>query len=461
MAEAFKVAVIGSGPSGFYAAEALLRAPIDVEINLIDRLPTPFGLVRSGVAPDHPKLKAVSAVFERILKEENVFYFGNVCVGEDLSISELRATHDAVILACGAPYDRALSIPGEELTGFHKATEFVGWYNGHPDFRDLEFNLQNKVAVIIGNGNVAADVCRILAKPIEELRGTDIAEHALLSLANSKVEDIYIVGRRGPAQAKFTTKELKEIEAIEGVNILVERKDVDIRLECQSELDDPGNVSAKKNVEFFQSQSYEEKHGKGKVIRFCFFESPVQLHGEKCVEAIELSRNMLQGRAFSQRAVTVGETRIVPCGLVFSSIGYRSEPIVGLPYDDLGGTIPHLKGRVLPGNSAVCGLYVTGWQKRGPTGIIGTNRADSIETVTSVVTDIATKNGSSKRPRQNLGTILHERGVAFVSKEGWWRIDAAEIEAGRARGKPREKFTHISDMVERACNHDDGGNEGV
>lgn len=441
------VAIVGSGPSGFYAAEALLRSGRNVQVNMIERLPTPFGLVRSGVAPDHPKLKQSTLVFDRISRQEGFNFLGNVMVGRDVSLAELQTTHDAVILACGAQCDRSMGIPGEDLDGSHTATEFVGWYNGHPDFRDRVFDFSRQVAVIIGHGNVAADVCRILTKPIDELRTTDIAEHALQALAESRIKEIHVIGRRGPAQAKFTPKELRELGEITGTVAILDPQECDVGEQCEVELANPTNTFAAKNLEIFRRYTTNAPSGASRTIRFRFCRSPVALHGTERVEGLTLERNALQGPAFAQVARSTGVHDEIACGLVFRSIGYRSQAIEGAPFDPERGIVPNNGGRVLDGEQPVPGLYVTGWQKRGPNGIIGTNRADSIETVGQLLSDLAERSPSQRQGLAGLRTLLESRGVRIVDIEGWARIDAAEAERGKARGKPREKFTRIDQML--------------
>jgi ferredoxin/flavodoxin---NADP+ reductase len=448
--EQVHIAIIGSGPSGFYAAEALLRSGKNVAVTMIERLPTPFGLVRSGVAPDHPKLKQSILVYERILREENFNFLGNVTVGRDVSVSELRSAHHAVIFASGAQQDRRMGIPGEDFAGSHTATEFVGWYNGHPDFRDRSFDLEQEVAVVVGHGNVAADVCRILAKSVDELRQTDIAEHALEALAQSRIKKIHMIGRRGPVQAKFTPKELRELGEIRGAVACAEHQQCSIAKQCGIELAAPANTAAVKNLALFRSYAEAAQTDAARRIVFQFYASPIELHGTDRVEAVTLSRNKLTGPAFSQSVIPIGITDRIPCGLVFRSIGYRGEPIDGLPFDYKRGVVPNDVGRVVADEAGqpIPGVYVTGWIKRGPTGIIGTNRADSIETVESILADLDRLAAAPKPGHAALRGLLAERGIRTVSIEDWRTIDAREIERGRKSGKPREKFTRVDEMLE-------------
>lgn len=444
---ALHIAIVGSGPSGFYAAEALLRSDRHVQIDMIERLPTPYGLVRSGVAPDHPKLKQSILLYEQIARHEKFNFLGNVMVGRDVSIAELRRTHHALVLACGAHDDRPMALPGDDLVGSHTATEFVGWYNGHPDYRDRTFDLSHDVAVIIGQGNVAADVCRILAKPVDELRNSDIAEHALDVLAQSEIREVYVVGRRGPAHAKFTAKELRELGTISNVTATAKPEECVLNDQSEIELGDRSNVNAVKNLEIFRRfATQDETFGKRKIkFRFCV--SPVGLLGQERVEAIVLARNRLEGPAFSQIARPTDQTEKISCGLVLRSIGYRGVPLPGVPFDTARGVLSNIAGRVVDGDEPMARLYVTGWLKRGPTGIIGTNRADSIETVENLLSDVSALDLGSRSGIQALLPILERRGVRTVTFSDWLKIDVAEIERGKKNGKPREKFTRIDEML--------------
>ena len=441
------VAIVGAGPSGFYAAEALLRSGLPVKVDMIERLPTPFGLVRSGVAPDHPKLKEAILVYDRIARTPGFNFFGNVSVGRDVSISDLRAIYHAVVFACGAETDRRLGIPGEDLPCSHTATEFVGWFNGHPDYRDRTFDLSQEAVAIVGQGNVAADVCRILAKSVDELRTTDIAEHALDALARSKVREIHIIGRRGPLQAKFTTKELRELREIAGCATLVDPAELTLNAASEVELADRNNLNGPGNLKLFRAFASQKAAFGQRTILFRFHLSPVALVGEGYVEKMILTRNLLEGPPFAQVARPTDEAIELPCGLVFRSIGYRGVPIPGLPFKESRGTVPHVAGRVLDGTATLPGLYVTGWLKRGPTGIIGTNRADSVETVASLLADLPKACGREKQGAEALRPLLEGRGVRVLNYHNWLMIDSAEIDRGKPKGKPREKFTRIYEML--------------
>ncbi len=443
-----RVAIIGSGPSGFYAAEVLLKSEPRVSIDMYERLPAPFGLVRSGVAPDHPKLKQPILVYDKIARADDFNFIGNVAVGEDIDVEELCKAYHALIFASGAQTDRKLNIPGEELIGSHTATEFVGWYNGHPDFRERVFDFSQEVAVIIGQGNVASDVCRMLAKTVDELKTTDIAEHALEALAESKVREIHIVGRRGPAQAKFTGKELKELGELSHCEAIVNPSDFDINAASLSELDEKTNHAGRKNINIFKGFSSQPGSSRPRKCYFHFLRSPVELRGKEHLEQLVLEKNRLEGEPFNQFAIGTGENLNLDCGLLFRSIGYRGIPIPGVPFDDKRGVIRNQEGRILDDAGTVMpGLYVTGWIKRGPTGIIGTNRADSVATVNALLADLDKLDAKQKPGVAGLASRLDELGVRVVNYQDWLRIDDKEIKRGKPKGKPREKFTQVDEML--------------
>lgn len=441
------VAIVGAGPSGFYAAEALLRSAHPVQVDMIERLPTPFGLVRSGVAPDHPKLKEAILVYDRIARAPGFNFFGNLSVGRDVSVTELRARYHAVVFACGAETDRRMGIPGEDLSCSHTATDFIGWFNGHPDYRDRTFDFGQHAVAIVGQGNVAADVCRILAKSVDELRTTDIAEHALDTLARSKVKEIHVIGRRGPVQAKFTTKELRELGEITGCAALVDPAELTLNAASEAELADRNSLNSPGNLKLFRAFASRNAAFGQRTIRFLFHLSPVALVGDGHVEKLILTRNCLEGPPFAQVARPTDELIELPCGLVFRSIGYRGVPIPGLPFNEPRGTVPHTAGRVRDGTATLPGLYVTGWLKRGPTGIIGTNRADSAETVASLLADLPKAHDREKQGANALRSLLEGRGIRVLNYQNWLIVDSAEVDRGKPKGKPREKFTRIHEML--------------
>jgi ferredoxin--NADP+ reductase len=442
-----RVAVVGSGPAGFYAAEALFKSETTVQVDVFDRLPTPYGLVRAGVAPDHQKLKNVIKVYERIAANPAFGFWGNVTVGRDLSLEELQRHYDAVVVSSGAETDRRLGIPGEDLPGSHTATEFVGWYNGHPDYQDREFDLSGKTAVVIGQGNVAMDVSRILAKTVDELGTTDITDHALGVLARSSVRDIYVIGRRGPVQAKFTPPEIKEIGELADCDPVVDPKDLELAPACRTELEDAKDTHSRRNLDTLREFASRGAPAKSKRYHLRFFESPVELTGDGRLTHVVLEKNALTGEPFRQRASGTGETWTLECDILFRSVGYRGVPIDGFPFDDRSGVIPNREGRVLHADAPLPGVYVSGWIKRGPSGVIGTNKPDSYETVASLLEDLPRLTPCPQPDPAPLRALLAERGVRVVTFEDWRRLDADEVERGTAKGKPREKFVRVEDMV--------------
>ncbi|HEU5169233.1 MAG TPA: FAD-dependent oxidoreductase [Gemmatimonadales bacterium] len=443
-----RVAIVGSGPSGFYAAEALFRSDATVLVDMFERLPAPFGLVRHGVAPDHAKLKEAIRVYEGIARTPGFRFLGNVSVGRDVTVEDLRRAYHAVVFCCGAESDRRLGIPGEDLPGSYTATEFVGWYNGHPDYRDRQFDLSREVAVIIGQGNVAIDVCRILAKTVDELKHTDITEHALEALAESRIREIHLVGRRGPAQAKFTTKEFRELGELSECEPVVDPADLALNPESLAELEERAGSTAKKNIEVLQGFVSRPSRGCPRRIFLRFLLSPVELKGGDHMERVVFERNRLEGPPFQQSARGTGEHIEQPCGILFRSIGYRGVAIPGVPFDARQGVFPSRDGRIVePSGAAIPGLYAAGWIKRGPTGIIGTNRADGVATVKTLLADLP---GLDSVPKPGADGLVLARGAENhgpVSWNDWLVIDRAEIERGEPRSKPREKFTRVQEML--------------
>ena len=442
-----EVAIIGSGPSGYYAAQSLFGSEKKINITMFDRLPTPYGLVRGGVAPDHQKIKNVIRVYEKISISPGFQFIGNVLVGKDISIDDLRNNFHATIFACGAETDRKLGIPGEDLQGSHTATAFVGWYNGHPDYRDLSFDLSQEIAVVVGQGNVAADVSRILSKTADELKQTDIADHALQQLAESKIKEIHVIGRRGPVQAKFTPEELKEFGELGDCNPVVDSSTLQLNEASQKELESPEGRTNVKNFEVFKDFANRDLTKKNRSCFFRFLEGPIELMGTERLEGILLAKNSLSGDPFKQRAEKTGETVEQKCGILFRSIGYNGIPIEGVPFDEKEGIFPNDKGRLLDNGSVVNGVYVTGWIKRGPSGIIGTNKPDSVETVNCLLEDIEKIDGE-KPGNSGIMKILSEKQTRAVNYDGWKKIDEAEVKRGEPKGKPREKFTRIEEMLD-------------
>jgi ferredoxin/flavodoxin---NADP+ reductase len=443
-----RVAIIGSGPSGFYATEALFKGDLNTTVDLYDRLPIPFGLVRGGVAPDHPKIKKVAMAFNRIADNPNFSFFGNVTVGRDIMVDELRAHYDAVMFTSGAETDRKLGIPGEDLTGSRTATEFVAWYNGHPDYRDLEFDLSGDVAVVVGQGNVAMDVTRILSKTVDELKETDIAKHALEVLAESQIKEVHLVGRRGPAQAKFTPPEIREIGKLSDSHPLVQQEDLVLSEADEEELKPMTAKPRRDNIEVLREfASRDASSDKSRRYYVHFYKSPVQLNGTNHLESVTLERNRLEGEAFSQRAIGTGEQETISCQLLLRSVGYRGVEMPGVPFDDKKGVFPNMEGRITENGVIVPGMYTAGWIKRGPSGVIGTNKPDSIESANHLLADAAGLTPSAHADSEALRDLLKSRNVRTVSWSDWKKIDAAETAHGETAGKPREKFTRVEEML--------------
>lgn len=442
-----RIAVIGAGPAGFYATEALLKGLGDaVSVDLIERLPTPYGLVRFGVAPDHQKIKSVTRLYDRTLADPRVRYLGNVEFGKHLTIEDLRRHYHAVVVTVGSPTDRRLAIPGEDLLGSMSATEFVAWYNSHPDFRDLEVPLAAKTAVIIGVGNVAIDVTRVLAKTVAELGETDIADHALERLADSTVEDIVIVGRRGPAEAKFTTKELRELGELANADIFVREEELEVGEASLAAI--AGDVNAMKNLEVLRDFAKQTPEGKPRRVHIRFLLSPLELRGNGRVSSVLFGKNRLEERqGGGLAAVATGETEELPAELVFRSVGYQGTALAGIPFDERAGVIPNEAGRVLTarGGAPVPGLYVAGWIKRGPSGVIGTNKACAMETVASLLADELPV--PPEPSVEALDALLADRGARPFTAADWAKLDALETAAGTASGRPRVKLADVEAML--------------
>ena len=428
------IAVIGSGPAGYYTAEAAQKAFGDaVRVDIIDRLPVPFGLIRTGVAPDHQSIKAVSRRYEATAVSDNVRFVGHVAVGRDVSVAELLGLYDAVVLATGAPADRALGIPGDDLPGVIGSAAFVGWYNGHPEHAALAPPLDGGVAVVVGNGNVALDVARILAKTESEFGGSDIVGHALDRLKAESAGDVTILGRRGPHQIAMTPKELGELAQLSRARPVVDSAD----LPPPGDDDDldPGTRKAVAHLRAFAAGGAGEGERSVRIV-FDFFARPLRIEGDGRVERVVVERTTL---APDGSARGTGETYAIPASMVVSCIGYRTPPIEGVPYDDRLGRFANEEGRVAPG------LYAVGWARRGPTGTIGTNRPDGFDIVDRIAQDTADDSG--RRGRPGLDALLAERGVDVVTFRDWQRIDAAEV-ANARRGSPREKFVAVDDMLD-------------
>lgn len=426
-----KVAVIGSGPSGFYTVDALLKGEKDVQIDIIDRLPTPFGLIRGGVAPDHQTTKKVARVYEKSALADGVAYYGNVEVGRDVSIEELKDMYDAIVLAVGAPRDRKLGIPGEDKVGVYGSADFVGWYNGHPDFTDLAPDLNTPTVVVIGNGNVAVDAARVLVKTEEEMTATDLADHAADAIQASPITDVYMVGRRGPIEAKFTNVELREMGKLDNCLPVIDADQLPETVE--GDWSDRDLRLKERNLATMKEFPDVDPTGKAKRVHFTFYAKPAEILGGDKVEGIRMEATKVE----NGRSVGTGEFFNIACGLVIPAIGYFSDPFPGVPFDADNGIVVHDGGRV--GDN----IYAVGWIKRGPTGVIGSNKPDGDIAATQIFEDIAE---GAKPGRDALDPLLRERDVRVVSYQDWQSIDAAEV-SGAKPGAPRRKFVTIEAMV--------------
>jgi ferredoxin--NADP+ reductase len=441
-----EIAIVGSGPSGFFAAEALLKAGIGARVDMFDRLPTPYGLVRSGVAPDHQQIKQVVKVFDNLANNPQFSFFGNIDVGSDISLGSLRSRYDAVILAYGASAGTSLSIPGSLLAQSITATDFVGWYNGHPDFANLDPCFDHECAVVVGHGNVAIDVARILLSDHARLAKTDMADHAIEALRHSRVRRVHLVGRRGAIQASFTTAELRELLGLSDVRVVIESDVLQLDEEERGFLELPVNAAIKRNFSVISDAASRGSDGEAtRELHLNFLASPVAIEGTDRVEAVHFVRNRLEGPVASRTAVPSGERFSISAGLTIASIGFQGRPLGGVPFDDRRGIIPNVEGRVTGDFFGGSSLYVTGWIKRGATGIIGTNRADAAETVRTLLADFRDKRWSVKTNRpQALGPLGNPR----INFADWKRIDEAECRSGREVGRPRRKLVSIDAMLD-------------
>lgn len=448
-----RVAIVGAGPSGFYAAEALLKAEgLQVDVDLFERLPMPYGLVRYGVAPDHQKIKSVTRAYGRVATafHARLRFFGNVKIGRDLSVDELRRHYDQIIYTFGCESDRRMDVPGEDLAGSYTATAFVAWFNGHPDYRDFTFDLTHKTAVVVGVGNVAMDVTRVLLRDRDELSRSDIADYALAALRESRVEEVILLGRRGAAQAAFSPKEIRELVDLGGVDLCVEPRDLALDEISLAQIEQ--DADAAKNVAILQDQLERCRCTQPRRIRLKFLTSPVELIGEAGrVTAVKVERNELyRNEGGTIRPRGTGETTVIPAGLVFRSIGYRGVPMPGVPFHESWGIIPNQNGRIVdPESKAVLpNEYVAGWIKRGPTGLIGTNRGDAKETVEMMLADMAANSATAdpNKTRKAVDTLIRERRLDVISFDDWAQLDALEVKRGEAVGKVREKFVTMEEI---------------
>lgn len=429
----FRIVIVGAGPAGYFAAQALQSAELDGKtfaIDMIEKLPTPWGLVRSGVAPDHPKIKSVSKVFEKIATQEGFRLIGNVELGRDISLAELEEMYDAVIIATGSTVGRKLGIPGEELANSISAADFVPWYNAHPEYKNLEVDFSDQVAVVIGAGNVAIDVARMLALDPKELDPTDTAQYALDKLHNSAIRQVHLYGRRGPEHAAFTSPELRELPKLEFTDVFIDEAEISAAL---SRAESQGEISKdlKLNLEAMSTMAKADKKGVERKIFLHFLATPIEIKGQERVEEIVFSINEVK----DGKVVPTGQTKSIKCGLVITAIGYRCLEIPGLIYES--GKIKNTDGRI-----GVSNTYVVGWAKRGPSGVIGTNKSDSSDVIKLLISNLTTP-----RKAQDLLEILSSRDITFVSQKGWEQINNAETSAGEALGKPRVKITDLQEML--------------
>ncbi len=454
-ANPLRVAIVGAGPSGFYVAEHLLQQQdYVVEIDLFDRLPTPYGLVRGGVAPDHQKIKSVTRTYEKTAQHPRMRFYGGVEFGTDLPRALCRRLYHQIVYTTGAQTDRQMGIPGEDLQGSHPATAFVAWFNGHPDFRDLTFDFSHESAAVVGVGNVAVDVARILCRTTDELAKTDIADYALEALSQSQIKNVYMLGRRGPAQAAFTNPELRELGELAGADLRVPLAEATLDDLSQAALDANPDRTTSRKVAMIEDYAKREATDKARQLVLRFLVSPEELYGNEAhqVTGMRLVHNELyatEDGGLRPRATDVREDLSV--GLVFRSVGYQGVPLPDVPFDTRRYTIPNEKGRVMHAETSqpVTGEYVSGWIKRGPSGVIGTNKPDALETVRCMLEDL--QSGDVLTPDSPSPEVaeqrIREQRPLYVSFEDWLRLDALEVEQGKSEGRPRVKFTRVEDML--------------
>ncbi len=442
-----RAAVVGAGPSGFYATDQLLKAGF--EVDLLEILPTPFGLVRAGVAPDHPKIKSVTRMYEKTAQQPGFRFFGGVELGAHVGRQDLLERYHCVLYAVGTAVDNRLGIPGEDRPGSHSATEFVAWYNGHPDYADHEFDLSATRAVVIGNGNVAVDVARMLVLDPDEVSVTDTADHAVTPLAGAQVQDVIMLGRRGPAQAAFTNPELRELGELTRADVIVDPQQMELDPYSADWLEREGDATNKRNVDILRDYSQREPHGHDRHVELRFLRSPVEILGEGSDGPVTGIRVVIN-RIENGRAVPTGEEEVIACGLVFRSIGYRGVPLGGIPFDSKRGLIRNEGGRVTgDGGEHELGEYVVGWVKRGPSGVIGTNKKDAADTVAKVLEDreAGRLNTPASEPAEGW---FAERCPDLVTWEGWRAIDEHETGLGAPQGRPRVKLVRTGEMIDVA-----------
>ncbi len=450
-----RAAIVGAGPAGFYTTEQLLQAGF--EVDLFDALPTPFGLVRSGVAPDHPKIKSVTRVYEKTARKPGFRFFGGVTLGRDITRAELLERYHVIVYAVGTADDNRLGIPGEDRPGSYAATRFVAWYNGHPEASDDDFDLSSERAVVIGNGNVAVDVARMLVLEPDELARTDTADHAIEVLSAAAIKEVVLLGRRGPAQAAFTNPELRELGELVRADVLIDPAELELDAYSARWLEEEGDATAKRNLDVLRDYSGRPATGKSHRLIMHFLRSPVEILGEGedgPVTGIRVVHNRIEpGPDGRLRAVPTGETEDIPCGLVLRSIGYRGRPVDEIPFDHRRGLIRNTHGRVVDEESrSHRGEYVVGWIKRGPSGVIGTNKKDAADTVAKILEDVGADalNAPPDPDPDSAAVWVQERVPDAIGWEGWMAIDEHERTSGEPHGRPRIKLVRNDDLLAAA-----------
>lgn len=448
----FKVAIIGSGPSGFYVADALINSGISVEITIIEKLPCPYGLIRYGVAPDHQKLKRIANTLDTIAEHPSVTFLGNVELGKDISLEEVKSNYQVVVFCNGMPESISLGVAGEQLAGVHPCNDLVGWYNGHPDYQGLEFDLDHDTAVVIGHGNVAIDISRILSKSIDELRTSDIPENALEVLSKKTLKHVHMIGRRGPIQSKFTTKELHELGKLSNCNVSLDPKYLNLKSACQQELDDSASTIVQKNYKVMQSyaDNFSAVSDENEMqISIDFMLNPKYFTGNKQLSTACFEETYLEGTPFNQTCKSLDKKVEISCGLAFTSIGFRGALLENLPVNEPKRTLSTQDSKLLGRDAVIIkGLYAAGWVKRGPQGVIGTNRECAQHTVDSILKDTPALLQTSVEGKAGLLKILNKKNIRYVTFDDWKVIDQKEVENGLLLGKPREKFVTVKEMLD-------------
>jgi ferredoxin--NADP+ reductase len=450
-----RVAIVGSGPAAFYAVEYLFRqVGLNVEVDMFERLPTPFGLVRGGVAPDHQKIKTVTKAYDQIATDPRFRFYGNVEFGRHVTLADLREHYHQIVYATGAQTDRRMGLPGEDLRNSHAATEFVAWYNGHPDYRHLQFDLSQERAAVVGVGNVAIDVARILCRTPDELRTTDIADYALEALSHSHVKEVYLLGRRGPAQAAFSNPEIKEVGEMEGAEPIVLPEEAELDELSKSAIASSADRSLRKKVEILQGYAVRQSTSKARKLHIRFLVSPVELIGDESGQVVQMKlvKNVLvASETGTLNAKATDQFEELPVGLVFRSVGYRGVPLPDVPFYERWGVILNEQGRVLDPEAKQprVGEYTTGWIKRGPSGVIGTNKPDAVETVTCMLEDLTQAHvlHPVQPEARCVEDLMRQRQPHYFSYADWQRLDEMEVARGKAQGRPRVKFISVEEML--------------